>query len=263
LIETECIFEKSKLIQQILFYKEQDKVEFRTNLNWNELGTPSAGVPMLRVAFPLNILSEKAVYEIPFASIERPNTGQEAPALKWIDYSDGKNGVALLNDCKYGHNVRGNNVELTLVRSAYEPDLNTDCGKHSFTYALYPHEGDWKKADVVKRGYELNMPMVAVVVDNSNSKKDLPTEKSFVKLSAKDVVVSSLKKAENGKGLVMHIYESEGKSSNCSIEFGMNINKVVETNLIEDTISTVKSAKNKIKQNLKKWEIKAYRIIPK
>ena len=152
---------------------------------------------MLRVSFPLKIMSAAAVYEIPFGAIERPNNGQEAPALKWVDYSDGEWGLGLLNDGKYGHNIQGNNVELTLIRSPYEPDLNPDCGEHTFSYCLCPHEGNWQEAALVRRGYELNMPLKYVVLDNNsigNEEKTLPPEKTFVSVDAKNIIISCLKR---------------------------------------------------------------------
>jgi alpha-mannosidase len=265
IIETECIFGKSRISQEIIFFKAQDKIEFRTRLSWYETGTPETGIPLLRVSFPLGIISAKAVYEIPFGAIERPNNGQEAPALKWLDYSQGKFGIALLNNAKYGHNVQGNKVELTLIRSPYFPDLNPDSGEHTFSYCLCPHEGNWQDADIVKRGYELNMPLIPVVIDKLNTGCDdkiLPPEKAFVKAGAKNIIISCLKKAEDGKGLILHAYESQGRVSKGRLDFGLDINIAAETDLIEKTLSSVGLAENKIEYEFAKWEIKAYRLVP-
>lgn len=265
IIETECRFQKSRINQEIMFFKKQDKIEFRTKLSWQEIGTPRTGIPMIRVSFPLGIMSSTSVYEIPFAAIQRPNNGQEAPALKWVDYSDGELGVALLNDGKYGHNVQGSNVELTIIRSPYEPDLNPDGGEHAFSYCLYPHEGSWPEADIVKRGYELNMPLKHVVLDSNNpvsdEKKTLPPERTFVSVDAKNIIISCLKKAEDSRGFIMHAYESEGRAATGKIDFGLNISGVEETNLIEDVISSREVIDNKLKCKFGKWEIKSYRLI--
>jgi len=265
IVETECKFEKSQIKQQIMFFKKHDRIEFRTKLLWNETGNPEHGIPMLRVSFPMNIDSEKTACEIPFGTIQRPNNGQEMPVLKWIDYSDRDNGVALLNDCKYGCNVQDSNVELTIIRSPYEPDLNPDLGRHSFSYCLYPHEGNWQDADVVKRGYEFNMPLVPVILDiKSLDKKGkaLPVEKSFAKIAeGNGVIISCLKKAEDGNGFIMHAYESHGKPAEVEFDFGIKIRSAVETNLIEDKIAQVNIKNNKLNAKLKEWEIKAYKLI--
>ncbi|MDD5688389.1 MAG: glycoside hydrolase family 38 C-terminal domain-containing protein [Elusimicrobia bacterium] len=263
IIETETKIEDSKINQQIIFFKNINKIEFRTHILWNERGTPKRGVPMLKVSFPISIMSEVSSYDIPFGTIDRPNNGQEAPALKWVDYSDNKIGVSLLNDCKYGHNIQGNNIELTLIRSPYEPDLNPDCGEHTFCYALYPHRGDWKKAVVNKKGYEHNIPLIAVVVNDVNASKDnkvLPLEKAFMTNTADNIIVTCLKVAEDAKGLIMHAYESECKATKNSFKFNIDVKAVTETNLIEDKISSVKVTKNNLDCKFSKWEIKSYRI---
>jgi alpha-mannosidase len=265
IIETECKFSDSVLRQQIMFFKKLNRIEFRTTLQWNEIGTPHKGIPLLRVSFPLRIFSTNAAYEIPFGTIERPNVGQEAPALKWVDYSDSAAGVALLNDCKHGYNVRGNNIELTIIRSPYDPDLNPDTGTHTFTYALYPHEGDWRKGDVVKRGYELNIRLIPVIISESSNviDKKLPLEKSFIKVNGENIVVSCLKKAENSKNFILRAYESKGLgNSECSLEFDrdMKVRKIAETDLLENIISAEKRVIDKFPVKFKKYEIKSYLI---
>lgn len=264
IIETECRFQKSRINQEIIFFKQEGRIEFRTKLSWREIGTPRAGIPLLRASFPLKIMSASAVYEIPFGAIERPNNGQEAPALKWVDYSNGEWGVGLLNDCKHGYNIQGNNMELTLIRSPYEPDLNPDGGEHTFSYCLYPHEGNWQEAALVRRGYEVNMPLRYVVLDNnsiSNEEKALPPEKTFISVDAKNIIISCLKRAEDAKGFIMHAYESEGRSSAGKIDFGLDINGVEETNLIEDVVSSREIADRKLKYEFGKWEIKSHRLV--
>jgi len=263
IIETECKFSNSVLRQQILFFKKLNKIEFRTTLLWNEIGNPHKGIPLLRVSFPLKIFSLNTTYEIPFGAIERPNIGQEAPALKWIDYSNDTVGVALLNDSKHGYNVRGNNVELTIIRSPYEPDLNPDVGTHTFVYAIYPHEGDWRRGHVVKRGYELNIRLIPVIIseDADVIDKSLPPEKSFIKVHGENVVVSCLKKAEDSKNFVLHAYDSKGLGNGkCIFEFDkdMGVKKVAEADLLENKISVEKNINGKLCAQFKKYEIKSY-----
>lgn len=211
-------------------------------------------------------MSSTTVYEIPFGAIHRPNNGQEAPALKWVNYSDCEWGVSLLNDCKYGYNVQGNNVEITLIRSPYEPDLNPDCGKHTFSYCLYPHEGNWQEADMVRRGYEVNIPLRYVVLDDNNSISDkekiLTPEKTFVSVDAKNIIISCMKKAEDTRGFIMHAYESEGRPNVCSLDFGIKFEKIEQTNLIEDVVDSNQVFNHRLKCEFGKWEIESYRLIP-
>ncbi|MFA5859109.1 MAG: glycoside hydrolase family 38 C-terminal domain-containing protein [Elusimicrobiota bacterium] len=274
-IKTETIFGHSKIWQTILFYKHNGKIEFRTKVDWQEPCGQEIGIPALRVSFPMNIESSSGVYEIPFAAVERPSVGQEAPALRWVDISDGNHGVAVLNDCKYGYNVRGNNIELTLLRNAYDPAFESDKGVHEFIYALYPHTGDWRTANVVNHGYELNNPLRSVVVNQENvagdDKKGLPLNKSFVSASAGNVIISALKKAEDGDGYILHAYETQGNTHTpCVFKFGVKVLSVIETNLIEENSGSIsgKSGNKRIQvrgnaftTTFKKWEIKSFRLI--
>ncbi len=86
--------------------------------------------------FPLSAHNEKAAFEIPYGSIERPTTRKtpaeqaefEVPELRWADISDATHGFSLLNDCKYGYDAKGNVLRLSLLRSPEWPDPHADEG---------------------------------------------------------------------------------------------------------------------------------------
>jgi hypothetical protein len=113
-----------------------------------------------------------ATYEIPYGAIERPTTRNnswekakfEVPALRWADLGDGQHGFSLINEAKYGYDGAGNVLRLSLLRSPTSPDPEADQGAQHFTYALYPHAGDWKQAGTVHHGYEFNYPLAAAQV---------------------------------------------------------------------------------------------------
>ena len=110
-----------------------------------------------------------ATYEIQFGHLERPthmNTSWdmgrfEVCGQKWADLSEPGYGVALLNDCKYGYDVEGNVMRLSLLRSPVSPDPVADKGRHEFTYALLPHSGDLREGRVIEEAYSLNVPLLA------------------------------------------------------------------------------------------------------
>jgi len=113
-----------------------------------------------------------------------------------------------LSDTKYGFDVSGNTMRITLVRTSYEPDPTPDIGEQTFTYAIYPHQGNWKETDTAKRGFELNRPLIATPM--SNHKGDLPPSKSFVKVNPSAVILTCVKKAEYSDDLILRVYESKG-----------------------------------------------------
>ena len=103
------------------------------------------------------------------------------PALRWADLSDDKGGIALLNDGKYGHDIHGSVMKLSLLRSPTWPDPMADRGRHEFTYSIYPHAGSWSEGQVVRRGQELNQPLLARVLDTTRHRGTgrLPASQSF------------------------------------------------------------------------------------
>ena len=128
---------------------------------------------LLKAAFPLAATSDKATYEVPYGSIQRATTRNnsweqaqfEVPALRWADLGDGQHGFSLLNESKYGYDDKDNVLRLSLLRSPTWPDPEADRGHHHFTYALYPHGGDWKQALTVRHGYEYNYKLAAMQVE--------------------------------------------------------------------------------------------------
>ncbi len=130
---------------------------------------------MLKVAFPVSVNNNIATYEIPYGSITRSTKREtswekakyEVAAQNWADLSDNNYGVSLLNNSKYGYDIKDNVMRLSLLRSPKWPDPTTDMGTHSIEYSLYPHKGNWKDANTVRKGYEFNHPLIAVMTGYS------------------------------------------------------------------------------------------------
>ena len=253
------VYGKSAFSQDIILYAGVPRIDFKMTADWYEQGTREIDAPMLKVAFPVDVKDGKATFEIPFGSIERPANGAEVPAQKWIDLSGKDYGVSLLNDCKYGHDVNGNVMRLTLLRSSYNPDPTPDQGRHEITYSLYPHSGDWRKSDTVKRGYELNNPLIASI-ENSHTGR-LPKEHSFVMVEQSNVIVTALKKSEDGDDMIIRFYESQGKEGTATIKLNTGAKAVRETDLAERPLVKrgIPVIANCFRIPIGKWEIKTIR----
>ncbi|HWD40517.1 MAG TPA: alpha-mannosidase [Fimbriimonas sp.] len=190
-------------------------IRFDTEVDWQEEDK------MLKVAFPVNINASRATYEIQFGNVERPthrNTSWdmarfEVCAQKWVDLSEGEQGVALLNDCKYGHDIFGNVMRMTLLRSPKAPDPLCDMGRHRFTYSLVPHFLPYNYAGVVAAAYALNAPVRYAFLNSSAGETgSLP---AFVACENRNIVIESVKKAEGSNDLIVRLYEchnSRGRS---------------------------------------------------
>ncbi len=157
-------FQNSTFIQDVTLDAGSPRVDVNMQVEWHEKHI------LLKVAFPVSAHSDKATYEIPYGSVERPTTRNtpaekaqfEVPGMRWADISDDKHGFSLLNNSKYGYDAKGNVLRLSLLRSPEWPDPHADEGHHEFTYSLYPHAGSWREALTVRQGYELNYKLLAM-----------------------------------------------------------------------------------------------------
>jgi alpha-mannosidase len=226
-------WQSSTFEQEIELDANSDEVEIHNDVDWHETHV------LLKAAFPLSATAPFATYEIPFGTIERPTTRNnswekarfEVPAQNWADLGDGQHGLSLINQGKFGYDAVGNVLRLTLLRSPTSPDPNADRGEQHFSFALYPHAGDWKQAMTVRRGYEYNYGLTATQVEEHTGA--LPAEHSFVSVSADDVVLTAMKKAEDSNALVFHMYEWAGKQAQVALEVPNGATGAVETNLLE------------------------------
>ena len=224
----------SRITQDVVLMAESPRIAFQTTVDWGDEHDV-----MLKAAFPVNIRSEKARYETQFGNLERPthwNTPQdfgrfEAPAHKWVDLSEGNYGVALLNDCKYGHDIKDNVMRITLLRAPRDPGKTTDVHRtHTFTYALLPHEGDFTQG-VVQAAYELNVPILARTVKASAGTG--PAHASHLSVSGGNVLVEAMKKAEDDDGIVVRLYEAHGWRTRHVVSTALPVSRVTETDLME------------------------------
>ncbi|MDR1440567.1 MAG: alpha-mannosidase [Clostridiales bacterium] len=247
---------RSVITQDIVLYAELPRIDFETSVSWHETEK------MLKAAFPVQILSPNATYEIAYGAIERPthwNTSWdkarfEVPAHKWADLSEGGYGVSLLNDCKYGYDIKDDTMRLTLLRAPVYPDASADQGEHTFTYALYPHEGGWREGGVVRAGYELNVPLLAVLPSGQGA--ELPNAWSYVSVDRENVIVEALKRSEDGSGAVLRLYESCGGRCTANIRVALPFLGAYECNLMEELERPVESAENVVALDFKPFEIK-------
>ncbi|WP_372662253.1 alpha-mannosidase [Cohnella sp.] len=252
---------KSHIIQDIIFYHDSRRVDFVTKVSWQEEHK------VLKVAFPVDVLSSHAAYEIPFGSVERPNHSNtsweqaqfEVCAFRWADLSEAHYGVSLLNDCKYGYDIKGNHIRLTLLRAPKNPDPTADIGDHEFTYSLYPHRGDWRDAKTVRQGIELNCPLQPVLSEASRG--TLPSTGSFVQVMGDQVILETLKMAEDGQNVVMRLYESEGgrEQAMISADF-LDPMSVSTANLLEQPDVPLEATDSGLNLSFMPYEIKTILI---
>ena len=226
-------WQSSKFVQDITLDAGADQVNVVNDFDWHESHV------LLKAAFPLAATSDKATYEVPYGTIQRATTRNnswekaqfEVPALRWADLGDGQHGFSLINNSKYGYDDAGNVLRLSLLRSPTWPDPDADRGHHHFTYALYPHSGDWKQALTVRHGYDYNYPLKAMQVESHTG--SLPAQFAYVTVKPENVVLTAMKKAEDSNALIFRVYEWAGKSGDVEIHVPKGATGATETNLME------------------------------
>ncbi len=248
-------FLDSTIEQKICLYDDIPRIDFDTCIDWKQDHV------LLKTFFPMDVHAEKAAYDIQFGTVERPthqNTSWdiakfEVCAHKFADISEEGYGVSLLNDCKYGYSVLGNEMSLTLIKSGTYPNPDADKCEHHFVYSLYPHAGNHRQGGTIQQAYQLNVPMYAVKVEAQDG--ILPQEYSLISCSAENVMIDTVKKAEDSAAVVVRMYETYNRRVKAGIDFGFPVKKCYLADLNENKLEEVFVSDNRIELEIKPFEI--------
>jgi len=251
----------SEYTQYIRLARDSRHLDIETQIDWQERKI------LLKAAFPVAIHANEATHEIQWGHIQRPthrNTSWdwarfEQCAQKWVDLSEGDYGVSLLNDCKYGHDVRDNVIRITLLRSPTMPDPTADQGQHSFTYSLLPHAGRWGR-ETLAAAYALNDPVVVFEPANPTPRKE--RIEPLVRVDSDNMVIETIKQAEDGNGVIVRMYEAMRQRGNVTLRTGFKLRAAYKTNLLEQTAETLEVGDNEVTLCTRPHEILTLRLIP-
>lgn len=253
-------FLHSTIEQTITVYAGCRGIEFDFRADWHEKHI------FLKTAFPVDVFSDKATYEIQYGSIERPthkNTSWDAAkfevcAHKWVDYSEPGYGVALLNDCKYGHDVHDGVMRLSLLKCGTYPNEVADQGQHHARYCLVPHAGDWREAEIPNLAYGYNCPLLAV---NACGGGTLPAQFSLACAQPANIILTVVKQSYDGSDLILRAYESQGKRTQAVFTLGFDAQRVQQTDMLETGVCQELSLHGRqVTAEFKPYEIKTLRI---
>ncbi|MBQ7546926.1 MAG: alpha-mannosidase [Clostridia bacterium] len=249
---------KSFVRQNILLYKELDRIDFDSYIDWQERRK------LLKVGFDTAIYTSRYTRDIAYATIENSNYRQnpydkakfEVSAHNFIDMSEDGYGLSILNDCKYGFEVDKQRMIVTLLKGPMNPDPMSDYGDHYFTYSLYPHKGGWKQAKTLTRGLELNNPMHAVELAAGGADK----AGSFMAVSAENVTLEAVKKCEDEDAYIVRMVEKTGASADVVCTFFAEIGKAFACNLLEREDVPVEADGNTLRFRINPFEIKCFKV---
>lgn len=248
---------QSTIQQKMIFYADSRRIDFVTHVDWKEHQT------LLKVHFPVAVHTDEATFDVQFGNLTRKthqNTSWdvarfESCGQKWMDLSEGHYGVSLLNDCKYGHSVKDSNMALTLIKSGIEPNPTTDQEEHDFIYAIYPHAEGWRAAGTVAESYKLNQPLL---VQTQTEEKEAF---SYASVAHANVIIETIKHAENENGTVVRMYESENAYTKTKLTVNTDFKKAYICNLLEETEHEAVVSDKEIEVVLKPYEVVTVKIV--
>ena len=249
---------KSFVRQNILVYRDLDRIDFDSYIDWQERRK------LLKVGFDTDIHAAKYTRDIAYATIENSCYRQnpfdkakfEVSAHNFIDLSEDAYGLSILNDCKYGFEVDKQRMMITLLKGPMNPDPMSDYGDHYFTYSLYPHKSNWKQAKTLTRGLELNNPMHAVELEANGTDK----AGSFMALNVENVTLEAVKKCEDEDAYIVRMVEKTGASADVTCTFFAPIAKAFECDLIERNDEPVEADGSALSFRIKPFEIKCFKV---
>jgi len=236
-------FGRSEIVQRVILEAGSDCVRFETRVDWHER------LKMLRADFYPADCGDTAAFDIQFGAIARSTTERDSVEAaqfevcghKWASVHKGGVGFALLNDGKYGHRAKNGLLSLNLLRAPVYPNKHADRGEHSFTYAFCPTGSDDARA--VEEGYRLNHPLLV---------GRYRAQQSVVSASNSAVVVETVKRSEDGRAIVLRLYESLGKGAQTSLTTRFAHEKAVYADLLERPLGEA---------DLKRIGLRPYQIV--
>jgi alpha-mannosidase len=245
----------STLTQEITLRRGSQRVDFHTVVDWQE------SHKLLKVNFPVAVHADEAAHEIQFGHTRRPNHASrpfdadrfEVANQKWTALLEENHGCAVLNDCKYGVNVLGNSINLTLLRSPLAPDMTADRGRQELSYAFYAWNGSFFASPLVREAYDLNVPVVTAA--------GAAGETSLFSVDALNVIVEAVKPAEDGSGdVIVRLYESKRAATRCTLSTSLPVTGAVQTDMLENQQRSLQCDGGEMMLEFRPFEIKTVRL---
>ena len=252
-------FGRSRLSQRMVLDAGSRVLRFECEVDWHE------DHKLLKVAFPVAVHSSRATYEIQFGHVERTthaNTSWDQARFevcghRWADLGEAGYGVALLNDCKYGYDISGSVMRLSLLRAPTHPDPTADRGGHRFTYALMPHPGDFREAGVIAAAEDLNAPLRIV-----RGRASAQGGHSLIEVDVPQVIVETIKRAEDSEASVVRLYEAWGGRTKARLRTTLPATRATLCDLLERELEEIPVRDGVIVLDLSPFKILTLKLEP-
>lgn len=250
-------FQKSTVTQYLIIWHGKQKIDFKTKVNWNEHHS------LLKTSFGIDVNTLTASFDIQFGNVERPvhkNTSWDVARFevcgqKWVDLSDHSFGVSLITDSKYGFDTNYQHLGLSLLRSSSDPYPDADIGIHEFTYSIHTHQNGWRESRTVEYANDLNIKPILI----QNPKGNLPV-KNFITTDSTNLIIDTVKKAEDSEEVIIRVYENENKKTEGQFYFSRTIKEAWSCNLLEENGDRLDILGNSLTISFKPYEIHTIKL---
>lgn len=213
-VKTFTRYGASTLVVEYTLKAGEKAVYLKYDVDWHEKHK------MLKMAWPFVLENAQAYSQIPFGTIRRPCNGEEESGQGFVALIDRTgHGFAMLNDRTYSSSCLGSTLYHTLLRSPiygdhggprFEDSRYTEQGESRFEAVLMPVEG--RLAPVVRAAKRLHSPLTCVPETyHEGALKE--KVKEGISISSDHVLLSACKRGEDGRSVVVRVYEIEGQSA--------------------------------------------------
>ncbi len=253
-------FRNSAFTEYYIIYKDLDRIDVDYEADWHEDHV------VLKAEYPVDVNAVKAAFDIQFGNLERSTSRNtswdfaqfEESMHKWIDLSDNSFGLSLINDCKYGCDIKEGVMRPTLFRCATSPNTVQDREHHSFTFSIYPHAGKPDSTDLINQAYNINFPLYAVY--SAAHGGSLADEYSFISCDKKNIVIETVKIAEDSDDVIVRVYETWNSKTAAAFTLGEEIAALSECNMMEEKDVPLAFSGNTFIAEFKPFEIKTFKV---
>ena len=240
LIAVSTLADLSMAVREIRFLPQKEQIDFITTIYWADVNKN------VYVQFPFETISGNQITQgVPYGFMDR-HTGRY-PALRWSEFGNDSLGVSLLNRGLFGHRYSQETnhtiLDITLLRSldrAVFGDIKSESmkehGVHRARYSLVPHLDSWENAQIPRRAWEFNSPLLVFPCDIHPG--NLPPKRSYLALdSSSEAIVTVMQR--QGEDIALRLYETTGQIKTHTLSFPFfNAASVTETNLLGDSIKS-------------------------
>ena len=236
-ISMETEFRDSKINIVISLDKYSNKINFDVKCEFKEFGSLNGTIPNLNFYVPLSYDCNNYLYDNAYGVIKRKSANMDYSANSFvmaIPEDNNRKTLMLITDSKYGFRCVDNDMAVTLIRNSFEPDIFPEIGEHSFSFSLNLVDGNIKNIHLINKSKEYNHNILAVA--GKSREGNLPLSDSYMEVLTDNIAVSSVKISEDGKNLVVRVYEIEGEHKEARIRLNFDIKNVVFADILEEEI---------------------------